>query len=228
MLAPDDVEADLDTILKDRLVAEQRRGRERRGRARGEGRGRRSAAAQARRRASVPQLLPARPPECPRLPGGRRRLPPLQQVVQEHESVRLLTRARLRRRGRPRGRGPSHDAPSNAAVPRTSPRRPPWATGPRSSPNSGCGWPPSTTWSSATSSSVIDGDRGRGAAGLRAPRGARARLRRRAAGHRHGRGASRRVHRAGGHGAARRPRDEEPLRAGRHRGPQDHRVARRL
>ena len=60
MLSPDDVEADLDTILKDRLVTAEDDERRGRGRARGARRPRRPAAAQARRRAAVPELLPAR------------------------------------------------------------------------------------------------------------------------------------------------------------------------
>ena len=99
LLSPDDVEADLDRILKDRMVTDRggRRRGGRGGRARRAWRHRRSAAAEASRRAAVPELLPAGPGVGAGLPGGRRRLSDLHLMTEPADPFATTSRRPLHR-----------------------------------------------------------------------------------------------------------------------------------
>ena len=77
LLSPDDVEADLDRILKDRMVTVDEDEDEDDVEPEDARRGRRPAPAQAGRRAAVPELLPPRAGVGTGVPGRRRRLPDL-------------------------------------------------------------------------------------------------------------------------------------------------------
>ena len=81
LLSPDDVEADLDRILKDRMVTVEEEEDEDEADEpdeRGDPAG--ASPAQASRRAALLELLPAGAVDRAGLPGGRRRLPDLQLI----------------------------------------------------------------------------------------------------------------------------------------------------